>query len=455
MGWSFRKSISAGPFRMNFSKSGVSYSVGGKGARINTGPRGTYVNLSAYGISYRQKVSAPVSPLSPPSFETSPGERHNNITSAAVEELTDTDSQSFITELNQKCAKVSYAKGAKLPLLLLLAVLLFSSWGKRDRIIQPATDTTFVRVVAVNGANIRKEPNVKSRILETATYDQKYILLDTSNRQWLKVGVSDSSGYVSRDLAEISHLSYDEVKEEESYLVNEYLGYEIVLWILGFVFLIRWLKRVDRKRFTMELHYAMDDKYEQVYQQFKAHFVTFSRSSRIWQYLNTQRTTDYKRHAGAGNLIRRLRIRGISENKIPIPYFVTNVAIPYISLHNLELYFLPERLLVKRGSAFAAIYYKNLHITGRVTDFIESDMLPGDARVVDYTWQYVNKSGGPDRRFNNNRKLPVCAYSEYTFTSDTGVFETIATSKQSAMDDFAGFILKIGALQERVGACYQ
>jgi hypothetical protein len=66
---------------------------------------------------------------------------------------------------------------------------------------------------------------------------------------------------------------------------------------------------------------------------------------------------------------------------------------------------------------------------------------------VGNTWKYVNKSGGPDRRFNDNRQLPICAYSEYTLTSDTGVYEVITTSKQRAMDGFAGFIAQIGALQ--------
>ena len=34
MGFRYRKSVKMGPFRMTFSKSGVSYSVGVKGARI-------------------------------------------------------------------------------------------------------------------------------------------------------------------------------------------------------------------------------------------------------------------------------------------------------------------------------------------------------------------------------------------------------------------------------------
>ena len=43
MGVTFRKSISAGPVRFNLSGSGIGMSVGVKGLRVGTGPRGGYV----------------------------------------------------------------------------------------------------------------------------------------------------------------------------------------------------------------------------------------------------------------------------------------------------------------------------------------------------------------------------------------------------------------------------
>ena len=60
--------------------------------------------------------------------------------------------------------------------------------------------------------------------------------------------------------------------------------------------------------------------------------------------------------------------------------------------------------------------------------FIENGHLPGDAKVVDYTWRYVNKSGGPDRRFANNAQLPICLYDELLFSSGTGLKELIQVS---------------------------
>lgn len=58
MGFYFRKSKSVGPFRLNFSKSGIGVSTGVKGARLSFGPRGTYVNVGKNGIYYRKKIGS-------------------------------------------------------------------------------------------------------------------------------------------------------------------------------------------------------------------------------------------------------------------------------------------------------------------------------------------------------------------------------------------------------------
>ena len=58
MGWYFRKSKSVGPFRVNLSKSGMSFSTGVKGARMSFGPRGTFVNVGRNGIYYRKKLGS-------------------------------------------------------------------------------------------------------------------------------------------------------------------------------------------------------------------------------------------------------------------------------------------------------------------------------------------------------------------------------------------------------------
>ena len=58
MGWSYRKSIKVGPFRINASGSGIGYSVGGKGFRAGVNSRGRrYSSVSIPGTGLRYSSS--------------------------------------------------------------------------------------------------------------------------------------------------------------------------------------------------------------------------------------------------------------------------------------------------------------------------------------------------------------------------------------------------------------
>ena len=57
MGFTYRKSVNLGPFRVNLSKSGLGYSVGGRGFRVGTTPRGkkyTSFSIPGTGVGYRK-----------------------------------------------------------------------------------------------------------------------------------------------------------------------------------------------------------------------------------------------------------------------------------------------------------------------------------------------------------------------------------------------------------------
>ena len=59
MGFYYRKSFSAGPFRINLSRSGVGYSVGGRGFRTGVTSRGRrYSNVSVPGTGFGYRTSS-------------------------------------------------------------------------------------------------------------------------------------------------------------------------------------------------------------------------------------------------------------------------------------------------------------------------------------------------------------------------------------------------------------
>jgi tetratricopeptide (TPR) repeat protein len=109
MGFYIRKSFSFGPFRLNFSKSGIGISVGVKGARLSTGPRGTYVHMGRHGLYYRQRIdnlrsSEPdhrQSDFSPYDFTV--------IETASVDELIESSNEETLAQINERIQQVAFA----------------------------------------------------------------------------------------------------------------------------------------------------------------------------------------------------------------------------------------------------------------------------------------------------------------------------------------------------------
>ena len=57
MGFTYRKSVNLGPFRVNFSKSGIGYSVGGRCFRTGVSARGkkySSFSIPGTGVGYRK-----------------------------------------------------------------------------------------------------------------------------------------------------------------------------------------------------------------------------------------------------------------------------------------------------------------------------------------------------------------------------------------------------------------
>ena len=114
------------------------------------------------------------------------------------------------------------------------------------------------------------------------------------------------------------------------------------------------------------------------------------------------------------------------------PRVETNVAVPLLNIGSTQLFFLPDVILCLQSGNFGAISYPDFRVEQSATRFIEDGHLPGDADVVDRTWRYVNKNGGPDRRFNNNVQLPVVQYGVLVLTSSRGLNIHLQTSSTKA-----------------------
>jgi hypothetical protein len=141
---------------------------------------------------------------------------------------------------------------------------------------------------------------------------------------------------------------------------------------------------------------------------------------------NVVTTHDWKMNAGASAIVKR---KTISPQVGSPSYFRSNISIPVLPAGRRKLYFLPDRILVWDTNGVGAVGFEQVNVTLGERRFIEDGAVPSDSRVVDKTWRYVNKKGGPDRRFNNNREIPIVIYEEISVTSKSGVRELFQASR--------------------------
>jgi hypothetical protein len=171
-----------------------------------------------------------------------------------------------------------------------------------------------------------------------------------------------------------------------------------------------------------------------------AAFATLCATQRIWRVQARGRvttTTQHKRNAGAAHLIRRDIVR-LARSR---PRALSGTCeFPTIRSGRESLYFTSIGLLRQCGRRFELLAYDSIETEGGRTRMIEDGRQPRDATQVDTTWQYVNVKGGPDRRYKNNRRLPVMRYGQLVLAARNGLQWNLQVSREGASEDFARFL---------------
>ena len=81
-----------------------------------------------------------------------------------------------------------------------------------------------------------------------------------------------------------------------------------------------------------------------------------------------------------------------------------------------------------------------------VTRFVETDPVPKDAKIIGQTWLKVNKNGTPDKRFKNNRQVPVCEYGKILVTSNSGLHIELMCSNSGTVQEMRNSAVKMAAI---------
>lgn len=351
-----RKSVSAGPFRFNFSKGGVGASVGIKGLRIGTGPRGHYINVGYSGIYYRatlgkagQAAKQPAMPASPARLPATPSRYVDNVDNVEMIEIESGD-------------------------------------------VQAMRDEGF--------AELLDELNQKQNQAKLSV--------------WLTV-LAAGVGAIA-------------------FMASGTAGLVAFALMIPAYFIGRWL---DSYRRSAVMFYEMDDKASSAYETMTQSFDVLNQCQRKWHMAaggDVRDLTTWKRNAGASQLVdKKPTTLGYG---LPV-VIKSNVTPPLMHVGRQILYFFPDLALVEDGGRFGAVSYSNLHVRWQDSRFIEDGGVPGDARVVGQTWKHPNKSGGPDRRFKDNRQIPICMYETMSLSSSSGVNEAVQFSRTDVSAAFS------------------
>lgn len=199
----------------------------------------------------------------------------------------------------------------------------------------------------------------------------------------------------------------------------------------------------DRLAKTTVLFFDLEPDVETAYRQLHECFDAVAGSAGIWHILARAEVRDAKYNAGATGKVDR---RSITLRARRLPYMQTNVEVPTIPAGRQILAFMPDRLLIFDPAGVGAVPYDMLRAEVTQTRFVEDGPIPGDAKVAGRTWRYVNRNGGPDRRFRNNRELPITTYEDIHFQSDTGLNEKIQISRVGVAGPFCNVLKRIAAL---------
>jgi DNA polymerase-3 subunit epsilon len=198
-----------------------------------------------------------------------------------------------------------------------------------------------------------------------------------------------------------------------------------------------WLLFRDRARRSVIAFYDVNDEVETWFQELTDVFGLLQASQRKWRINEAGRVeTAYqsKVNAGASALISR---SPAVVSLDPPSVLKTNITVPTITVGKAALLFLPDRILVREGRTYAEVAYSALETASYGQNFIENERPPTDSQQVGTTWKFVNKSGGPDRRFNNNAQLPIMLYGRLELMTADGLFWIFDVSKADVPEKLA------------------
>lgn len=373
MAWSYRKRIKIAPgISLNVSKKGASTSFGVRGASITTGRNGTYLNtgIPGTGIYSRKKIS---------------GGHSTNVPSSNF-----TNTQTSTSGTGQGCL-------IALGIAVVIGLFAYNTVAGLIGLAMFA----FIMIIAKTSSSGEKkvEQSVQSKIelAKTATTQatnpiQKEILQSY-------VSCVELSKKADEKEAIINALQAKLAKKEKAEFREQLTQYETELSDLH--------NELERVQFDADKNLSDIEKHQ--FSKLCDNFENLLECQKIWIITSSVKSTELKSSAST------------SVNRKPITfdigvfnYIKSAFDIPVLRDDAGITYYIYPQFVIKAVSFcdFQIFPKETVSIDYSNQRFIESEIPPSESGIVDYTYQYVNKNGGPDKRFSYNPRYPVLIYGK-------------------------------------------
>ena len=137
------------------------------------------------------------------------------------------------------------------------------------------------------------------------------------------------------------------------------------IWLLGVW--VAWVTNQQEKLArTTTLQYKLDEESNKKFSELQNAFESLAKSASIWRVISRTPTWDWKRNAGATSLIDRRRIR---VGYMQPPFIQTRVRVYGLSLDSLQMFFLPDQVLIYQNRKYGVINYPSLNVNVSPTRF--------------------------------------------------------------------------------------
>lgn len=162
-----------------------------------------------------------------------------------------------------------------------------------------------------------------------------------------------------------------------------------------------------------------------------------ARSERIWDITSALEVDRVRDRSSASTAYARTPVSLTTTSDSPI--VGAQKCLRFQNANGPDLDIFAGFLLMRdgRASEYALIDLRELQLEVKESNFIENDLPPIDAEKIGEAWEKSNLDGSPDRRFKENRRIPVMRYGSLSFSTASGVSELYLTSNCDAAFRFA------------------